>query len=105
MVDDCQDIEIEGRKKFGVPAQTQNLSKYQTWKRSSLELKLLQDTSKARGNTTTGNEDDDGELAADDCESRPAQDEEASRIPVGMKTTVKAKNTMDGLPEYFRLWD
>ncbi|KAL2651917.1 hypothetical protein R1flu_020045 [Riccia fluitans] len=49
--------------------------------------------------------DDDGEFAADDCESRPAHDEEESRIPVGMKTTVKAKNPMDDLPEYFRLWD
>ncbi|KAL2641579.1 hypothetical protein R1flu_009166 [Riccia fluitans] len=49
--------------------------------------------------------DDDGEFAADDCESRPVHDEEVSRIPVGMKTTVKAKNPMDDLPEYFRLWD
>ncbi|KAL2621187.1 hypothetical protein R1flu_001392 [Riccia fluitans] len=76
--------------------------------------------------------DDDRELAANDCESRPAHDEEASTIlvveldkavnsgadvetlrhalleagfAVGMKTTVKAENPMDGMPEYFRLWD
>ncbi|KAL2643196.1 hypothetical protein R1flu_010783 [Riccia fluitans] len=76
--------------------------------------------------------DDDGQLAADDCESSPAHDEEALTIPVveldkavnsgadvemlrhavleagfavSMKTTVKAENPMDHMPDYFRLWD
>ncbi|KAL2651039.1 hypothetical protein R1flu_019167 [Riccia fluitans] len=50
--------------------------------------------------------DKDGKLTGNDCQSRPAHDQQASRTPiVELDEAVKQENPMDHIPEYFRLWD
>ncbi|KAL2644354.1 hypothetical protein R1flu_011941 [Riccia fluitans] len=50
--------------------------------------------------------DENGELTGNDCQSRPAHDQQASRTPViELDEAVKQENPMDHIPEYFRLWD
>ncbi|KAL2607794.1 hypothetical protein R1flu_026367 [Riccia fluitans] len=117
MVDDRQDIQIEGRKDlaclhkpricpesvevpdveaifFGVETAARYFEKQEENTTTGNEDAKIDEDSELGGHSTPV--DNDGELAADDCESRLAHDEEASRIPIAtMKFEIQGIGPID----------